>query len=99
MTTEKERLNAELRAAREALVRQHRSHPHEGGPVRSPSTQFPWLQTLSKAELEDHIHRLERDPHDIGAPVNRMQEARSIRYNSLEQMTLDDITEEFHQDE
>jgi|AntDeeMinimDraft_4_1070355.scaffolds.fasta_scaffold11782_2 hypothetical protein len=99
MATEKERLRDELRAARETLVQKRRGHPHEGGPVLSPSTQFPWLQTLSEAELEDHIQRLERDLRDIGTSYTRNRETRSASYSSSEQMTLDELTEEPHQDE
>ncbi len=60
MSTET-KLKAELRAAKEELIRASRSHPEEGGPVAPPSDRFPWLQTLSKSELNSHIQRLERD--------------------------------------
>jgi len=62
-------LTAELRAAREELVRRERHHgaSGEGGLTPKVDPAFRRLQTLSAEELTRHIERLERDLDDLSA--------------------------------
>jgi len=74
---ERTHLTAELRAAREELVRRERHHgtPGEGGltPVVDPA--FRRLQTLSAEELTRHIERLERDLEDLAGGEDACEDA------------------------
>jgi len=65
-------LTAELRAAREELVRRERHHgtPGEGGLTPEVDPAFRRLQTLSAEELTRHIERLERDLDDLAVGVD-----------------------------
>jgi hypothetical protein len=60
-------LIAELRAAREELVRRERNHGTfgEGGITPPVNPGFRRLKTLSEEELGSHIDRLERDLQDL----------------------------------
>lgn len=62
-------LSAEIRAAKEELVRRERNHrtAGEGGLTPEIDPTFYQLQTLSPEELEAHIERLERDLDDLAA--------------------------------
>ena len=69
---ERTHLTAELRAAREELVRRERHHgtPGEGGLTPEVDPAFRRLQTLSTEELTRHIKRLERDLDDLADGVD-----------------------------
>ncbi len=70
-------LTAELRAAREELVRRERHHgtPGEGGLTPEVDPAFRRLQILSAEELTKHIERLERDLDDLADGVDAWKEA------------------------
>jgi len=70
-------LSAELRAAREELVRRERYHGTlgEGGLTPEVDPAFRRLQTLSAEELTRHIDRLERDLHDLRAGIDAWTDA------------------------
>ncbi len=70
-------LTAELRAAREELVRRERHHgtPGEGGLTPEVDPAFRRLQTLSVEELTRHIERLERDLEDLDTGVAAWEDA------------------------
>jgi len=69
-------LTAELRAAREELVRRERHHgtPGEGGLTPEVDPAFRRLQTLSAEELTKHIERLERDLNDLAGGADAWQD-------------------------
>ena len=73
-------LTAELRAAREELVRRERHHgtPGEGGLTPDKDPAFRRLQTLSAEELTRHIERLERDLEDLANGVNAWEAAVDV---------------------
>ncbi len=70
-------LTAELRAAREELVRRERHHgtPGEGGLTPEVDPAFRRLQTLSAEELTRHIERLDRDLEDLDTGVGAWEDA------------------------
>jgi len=74
---ERTHLTAELRAAREELVRRERHHgtPGEGGLTPEVDPAFRRLQTLSAEELTRHIERLERDLDDLDIGKAAWQDA------------------------
>ena len=74
---ERTHLTAELRAAREELVRRERHHgtPGEGGLTPEVDPAFRRLQTLSAEELTRHIERLERDLADLDIGKAAWQDA------------------------
>jgi len=74
---ERTHLTAELRAAREELVRRERHHgtPGEGGLTPDVDPAFRRLQTLSAEELTRHIERLERDLNDLNIGEAAWQDA------------------------
>ena len=74
---ERTHLTAELRSAREELVRRERHHgtPGEGGLTPEVDPAFRRLQTLSAEELTRHIERLERDLDDLDIGKAAWQDA------------------------
>ena len=78
--SEHNNLTAELRAAREELVRRERHHgtPGEGGLTPEVDPAFRRLQTLSVEELTRHIDRLERDLDDLTVGVDAWEDAIDI---------------------
>jgi len=78
--SERTHLKAELRAAREELVRRERHHgtPGEGGLTPDKDPAFRRLQTLSAEELTRHIERLERDLEDLANGVNAWEAAVDV---------------------
>jgi len=74
---ERTHLTAEIRAAREELVRRERHHgtPGEGGLTPEVDPTFRRLQTLSAEELASHIERLERDLDDLNIGEAAWQDA------------------------
>jgi len=74
---ERTHLTAELRAAREELVRRERHHgtPGEGGLTPEIDPAYQRLQTLSAEELTRHIERLERDLNDLNIGEAAWQDA------------------------
>lgn len=70
-------LTAELRAAREELVRRERHHgtPGEGGLTPDVDPTFRRLQTLSAEELTRHVDRLERDLDDLDISAAAWEDA------------------------
>jgi len=74
---ERTHLTAEIRAAREELVRRERHHgtPGEGGLTPEVDPAFRRLQTLSAEELASHIERLERDLDDLNIGEAAWQDA------------------------
>ncbi len=74
---ERTHLTAELRAAREELVRRERHHgtPGEGGLTPEIDPAFRRLQTLSAEELTRHIERLERDLEDLAGGADTWEDA------------------------
>jgi len=75
--SENNNLEAEIRAAREELVRRERHHgtPGEGGLTPEVDPAFRRLQTLSAEELTRHINRLERDLDDLTVGVHAWEDA------------------------
>jgi len=74
---ERTHLTAELRAAREELVRRERHHgtPGEGGLTSEADPVFRRLQTLFAEELTGHIDRLKGDLNDLTVGVDAWQDA------------------------
>jgi len=74
---ERTHLTAELRAAREELVRRERHHGTlgEGGLTPEIDPAYQRLQTLSAEELTRHIERLERDLDDLDIGKAAWQDA------------------------
>ena len=70
-------LTAELRAAREELVRRERHHGTlgEGGLTPKLDPAFQRMQTLSAQELTSHIERLERDLDDLASGIDAWEAA------------------------
>jgi len=73
-------LTAELRAAREELVRRERHHgtPGEGSLTPEVDPAFRRLQTLSAEELTIHIERLERDVDHLAEGIDAWEDASDI---------------------
>lgn len=78
---ETERLQRELRAAREELIRKQARCPGEPGESTSSlplmpdrDEEFLRLSLMSVEELETHIERLERDLSDLKHGFDRPEE-------------------------